>query len=113
MEKMLGMCGLICSDCPAFLATQKDDDVERKKVAKLRSTDSQVLEVQDINCDGCTKSGGRLFKFSNNCEVRRCGITKNINNCADCAEYPCKKLELPHKQSPDAKANLEEIRRKP
>jgi hypothetical protein len=32
---MISFCGLTCTECPAFLATQKDDDQEREKVAKL------------------------------------------------------------------------------
>ncbi len=35
MKKMIGFCGINCSECPAFLATQNDDDIERKKVAVL------------------------------------------------------------------------------
>lgn len=39
MEKMIAFCGLTCTECPAFIATQKDDDKERKKVAKVWSKD--------------------------------------------------------------------------
>ncbi|KUK85723.1 MAG: Uncharacterized protein XE03_1923 [candidate division TA06 bacterium 34_109] len=31
MDKMIAFCGLICTECPAFIATQKNDDIERKK----------------------------------------------------------------------------------
>ena len=34
MEKIIAYCGLICSECPAYIATQKDSDEERKKVAE-------------------------------------------------------------------------------
>ena len=37
MEKMVGFCGLVCSECLGFLATQKDDDDERRRVAELWS----------------------------------------------------------------------------
>jgi len=28
---MIAYCGLVCSDCPTFLATRNDDDVVRAK----------------------------------------------------------------------------------
>ena len=34
MEKMIAFCGLNCRECPAFIATQKDDDEARKKISK-------------------------------------------------------------------------------
>jgi len=35
MKKMIAYCGLICTECPGYIATQKDSDEEREKVAKL------------------------------------------------------------------------------
>jgi len=35
MEKMIGYYGIICSDCPVLIATQKNDDAERKRVAEI------------------------------------------------------------------------------
>lgn len=37
MSKMIAYCGLICSDCPTFIATQNDDNVARAKTATLYS----------------------------------------------------------------------------
>jgi len=34
MNKMIAFCGLNCTECPAFIATRKDDDEERKKVSE-------------------------------------------------------------------------------
>jgi len=30
MDKTIAFCGLTCSECLAFIATEKDDDSERK-----------------------------------------------------------------------------------
>jgi hypothetical protein len=35
MDKMIAFCGLTCTECPAFIATQKNDDKEREKVTKF------------------------------------------------------------------------------
>ncbi|MBL7073802.1 DUF3795 domain-containing protein [candidate division KSB1 bacterium] len=113
MKKMIAFCGIICTDCPAFIATQKNDDEERKKVAESWSTEKEILKPGDINCDGCLAVGERLIKFCEVCEVRRCGFEKNVENCAYCDEYPCEKLDklMEYIQTPEAKVTLEEIRR--
>lgn len=115
MSKIIAMCGLVCSDCVAFLATQEDDDKMRAKVVEAWSTDEEPLELKDIDCDGCTV-GGRLHKFCSVCEVRNCGLERSIKNCAYCDEYLCEKLEKLLKSfrtvsGDEAKAKLEEIKK--
>ncbi|MBW2062603.1 MAG: DUF3795 domain-containing protein [Deltaproteobacteria bacterium] len=113
MEKMIAFCGLICTECPAFIATQKDDDEGKAKLAASWSTEEQVIKPEDINCDGCLSAGERVIKFCNACEVRRCGFEKNVENCAFCGEYACERLNRIYEfiQTPVAKATLEEIRK--
>ena len=33
MKRIIGFCGLICTDCPAYLATLNNDDGLRKETA--------------------------------------------------------------------------------
>ncbi len=33
MSRIIAYCGLVCSNCPAFLATKNDDDAAREKTA--------------------------------------------------------------------------------
>ncbi len=115
MNEIIAMCGLVCNDCIAFLATQKNDDEMRKKVVEAWSTDEEHLELKDIDCDGCTVEG-RLHTFCAVCEVRSCGLERGIENCAHCDEYPCERLEKLLKSfqtasGEKAKANLEAIRK--
>jgi hypothetical protein len=35
MQKMTAYCGLICTNCPTYLATQADDDDAREKTVAL------------------------------------------------------------------------------
>lgn len=115
MEKMISVCGLICTDCPAYLATQNDDDEGRKKVANEWSSDKLLLKPEDINCDGCSAIEKRLIKFCTMCEVRDCGLERKLQNCAHCDEYPCEKLnkhlETIGEWGVKAKVNLDEIRK--
>ncbi|HIH98348.1 MAG TPA: DUF3795 domain-containing protein [Thermoplasmata archaeon] len=112
MEKMIGFCGIVCTECPAFLATQKDDDNERKKVAELWSNQYNAdVKPEDINCDGCLLESGRLVGHCKVCEIRKCGQRKSLKNCAYCGEYACEKLNKFFEMAPDARDTLEEIRK--
>ncbi|OYD13922.1 hypothetical protein CH333_09455 [candidate division WOR-3 bacterium JGI_Cruoil_03_44_89] len=112
MEKMIAYCGIKCSECPAFLATQKDDDNERKKVAEMWSKQFNAeIKPEDINCDGCLTEGGRLVDYCRVCEIRKCAREKRVENCAHCDDYGCEKLNKFITNVPDAKATLEEIRK--
>ena len=34
MLEMIAYCGLVCTNCPQYIATQKDDDIAGRKIAK-------------------------------------------------------------------------------
>ncbi|MCP3942521.1 MAG: DUF3795 domain-containing protein [Desulfobacteraceae bacterium] len=105
MKKKIGFCGLVCSSCPAFLATHNDDDDARKKTAELYSGKfGLVFKPEDINCDGCTMEEGRLLGYCQSCEIRKCCQEKGLENCAVCDEQLCAKLREFHNFSPDARA---------
>ncbi len=112
MQKIIAICGLICNDCPAFIATQKNDDKEKKRIAELWSTDKEILKPEDITCYGCLDEKKTQTKFCKICNVRHCGLEMDVINCAYCNSYPCEKLEKlwGHIQSPEAKETLEKIR---
>jgi hypothetical protein len=54
---------------------------------------------------------GRLFAYCETCEVRNCAREKSVKSCAHCADYGCVKLNVILKMAPEAKINLEEIRK--
>ena len=112
MSKAIAMCGLICDDCKAFIATKHDDDELRREVVEAWSTEEEELKLEDIDCDGCTM-GKRLHSFCVVCEVRRCGLQKTVENCAHCNEFSCERLEKlwgELSSGEKAKANILSIR---
>ena len=114
MNRMVAYCGIVCSECPALLATQEDDDAKRKKVAEAWSKQFNVdIKPEQVNCDGCPPSEGkRVFFYCNICEIRKCGQEKRVENCAYCDEYACEKLtSFFTNMVPEAKTTLEEIRK--
>lgn len=104
-------CGLDCSKCEAYLATQANDDAKRAETAADWSSryNAQITPEQ-INCDGCRSDGVKFFYCANLCELRKCGMTRNVDNCAGCDEYPCAKLDAFFQVAPQARAALDALR---
>ncbi len=111
MSDMIAYCGLNCTQCPSYIATQKDDDKLREKTAAFYAREYGFdLKPEDINCDGCMVDEGRLIGYCNTCKVRACGKEKGVENCAHCSDLPCAKLDAFHEFSKYAKDNFEKIR---
>lgn len=111
IEEMISYCGIICTECPGYIATQNDDDEARKKTADEWSKNYNAdVKPEEVNCDGCLSNTGRLIGHCRVCEIRKCGQDKKIKNCAYCDEYACEKLSQFHEMAKDAKTKLEDIR---
>jgi hypothetical protein len=111
MDKMLAYCGITCTDCGAYIATQNNDDAKRKEVAEEWQKQFNVeVKPEDINCDGCLSDSDRLVGHCYVCEIRKCGQEKGVVNCAYCADYACDKLEKFFQMAPMFRAVLDEIK---
>jgi hypothetical protein len=110
--RQISFCGIDCNECPAFLATQEDNDEERVKIAELWSCKyNSDIKPEDINCDGCLSEGGRRFNYCRVCEVRTCCQERHIKNCACCDEYACEKLSPIFEVASHTRITLDEIRK--
>lgn len=108
---MIAYCGINCGECLAYIATQKNDDNERKKVAEQWAKQyNPNITAKDINCDGCTSNSTRLFNYCKECKIRLCGIEKKVENCAYCGEYVCTNLTEFFKMAPKCKTVLDSIK---
>ncbi len=111
-KAMVAYCGLTCSECPAYLATQADDDAKRAETAKLWSEQYHAdIKPESINCDGCVPDEGRRFSYCQVCKIRECARSKEMVNCAHCDEYACEILEGFFNMAPESKAHLDELRK--
>lgn len=110
MNGMIAYCGLSCHECPTFIATQNNDVDKKKEVAEQWSKQYNTnLKHEDIVCDGCLSEDGRLFKHCQVCEIRKCGMEKNVATCAHCDDYICAKLDNFFTLVPECKELLEKI----
>ncbi|MCJ7813327.1 DUF3795 domain-containing protein [bacterium] len=117
INKLTAYCGLTCDSCPIYLATRENDQEKQKEmriqIAEFASKYyGTILESGDItDCDGCTTRSGRLYSGCSQCEVRKCAQKKDCLTCAHCPEYPCDPLQKFFVAEPDAKSNLDHIRK--
>lgn len=113
MKEMIAYCGLVCSSCPQYIATQEDDDIAREAASRrIAETFGLQYKPEEINCDGCRSQGGRLIGFCTDCAVRNCGMEKAVENCTVCHEQPCDRLVKFHAFSPEAKRSFDAVLRK-
>ena len=116
MNEIISYCGLICENCPIYLATREADKKKKENIvyeiiSKCKTYYGIDYKFEDINdCDGCKSVSGRLFFACNNCKIKKCAIEKGIDNCAYCNEYACEELLATFSTEPDAKARLDIIR---
>jgi hypothetical protein len=107
MEKMIAYCGLVCTDCPAYLATKAGDEKKAQETAALWKKEYGIdVSVADVWCDGCLVAGKKCAHCAE-CEIRACGIEKGVTNCGRCADFACAKIEGFFKMAPFARDVLQ------
>ena len=108
---MIACCGINCTKCEAYIATQANSEDKLAKVAKKWGEYfKKDIAPESIACDGCLTDGRKSFYCTDICEVRVCCTEKVIDNCAFCEEFSCSKLEEIFKIAPDAEKNLRKIK---
>lgn len=111
MKEIIAYCGIVCTECPAYVATQNEAPQELERVAAEWSKEFEVeLKPEDVICDGCPPGHTRYCSHCAECEIRACATAKALRNCAYCDEYSCGKLTDLFKSIPSAKRKLDEIR---
>jgi hypothetical protein len=109
---MIACCGLVCSECPAFVATKANDAARIDEIAKQWSQQFNAnVTAASVWCDGCTAEGRKCGHCAE-CDVRACVLEKKLDNCGKCAEFTgCDTIGNFLKMAPHAKPVLEEIYR--
>ncbi len=110
-ERIVAYCGIVCTECDAYKATQAGD---REVLARMAVEASEQLGVEmtadDTMCDSCLGSSGRQIPYCTVCTIRACGIDNLVENCAHCRDYACDKLGAFAKPGSAHRQVLDEIR---
>jgi hypothetical protein len=110
MENTIAVCGLDCSQCEAYQATQADDLAWKQRVVdQWKNAYNVQVDIAGVTCDGCTSNSGRWGAHCANCDIRACGRARGLNNCAECPDYACEKLLGFFSFAPDARVNLDAL----
>jgi len=87
-DKMIGYCGYNCHLC----AARSDDVNVRKKLvdAWRKYLGHQHYTAENVACEGCKSEGDKIA--DKQCKARPCAREKGLESCAQCNEFPCKKM---------------------
>lgn len=95
----MSACGVVCSDCGAYLAAQKGDPAYQREVAAAwKRIFNLDVPAEALTCAGCTSVEGVAFATCKECFVRQCVQAKGIAHCAVCDDYPCAELSRAQSQ---------------
>jgi hypothetical protein len=103
-DKIVACCGLVCSDCPAYQATQANDEAKIAEIVKQWAVDYNVnVTPESVWCDGCTQPGRKCGHCAE-CEIRECATERPVENCGLCDVLPhCQQIQGFFKMAPLAK----------
>jgi hypothetical protein len=115
----IAYCGLDCTTCPVYIATQTSDRALQEKTAREWSelyspyTHRNDLRAEEMVCDGCKAAEDRVFLGCRACAMRACARGRKFDTCAECDRFEsCEPLNGFFTQAADAKERLLALRRK-
>ncbi|MEN6369994.1 MAG: DUF3795 domain-containing protein [Thermotogota bacterium] len=109
-KRMVAYCGIVCTECDAFIATQAGDREALEQMAKRASEELGIpMTADDGMCDGCLATTGRQIGYCAQCAIRACAAENLVENCAHCSDYPCLKIEGFAKPGSKHRATLDAI----
>lgn len=113
MDRMIAYCGLICTECEGYLATQANDEEWKERLAARGREEygDPTITAAGVTCDGCLSFNGRLGGYCLKCEIRACGLERQVDNCGACPDYEsCAKIAGFIQMVPAVKATLDAVR---
>ncbi len=112
MSQLIAVCGLICTDCDAYQATQANDPAAIERVAAQwrQAYNAPSITAASVYCDGCLPEGRKCGHCAE-CQIRACGLAHGVANCAHCADYAtCEKIAGFFQMVPPARVTLDAVR---
>ena len=106
----ISYCGLLCYECPIFIATKNNDLEAKKQLAIDCSSEDNTFTADDMTCKGCFWNKNDTTKMCGDCETRNCAKSKSVNNCGLCRDYPCDIVERRIPKGSENRIRLDNIK---
>jgi len=90
---MISACGVLCSDCPAYLGKSKGVAHQKRTAAAWRRIYRLNEPFENVSCGGCLGPEDQLFHSSRRCKAQLCCRSKGFGTCAECSMEGCLVLE--------------------
>ncbi len=90
---MISACGVLCSECPAYLGDAKGRAHQKRTVEAWSRIYGLNEAIENISCGGCVGPDDLLFHTSRTCGARCCCRSKGFSTCAECSVESCVDLE--------------------
>ncbi len=90
---MMSVCGVLCSNCPAYSAAAKGSEYQQQVVEAWNRIYGLNEIPEHISCGGCLGNDEDLFYTSRSCKARLCCRHKGLRSCAECSQENCPDLE--------------------
>ena len=112
MKRIVAYCGLVCTDCKGYIATQANDLAMLEQLAEQARKEYNMpnATAEAAKCDGCLGDTTYKCGYCAECAIRACGVSRGVTNCAYCPDYACEKLTGFFGMAPEARTTLEAIR---
>lgn len=88
-REIITRCGYRCDLCLAYRENIEKDDKRELLSKGWNKIFGIELSPDEIYCDGCLSCHDNTKLIDGNCPVRPCVISKSIENCSQCDEFPC------------------------
>lgn len=91
MSRVIAACGNDCSVCPRYTAhpyEKTENELYRTSELWMKiGYRNTIVSNEEISCAGCQPENWCRYHVVNCCE------NKDIKNCSQCTEYPCKNMK--------------------
>ena len=109
MNSIVSPCGMVCSECTAFIATQNNDIAMKQQMAiDYEKSMGTPITIEELECYGCHSE--HHIAFCEQCQIRSCSNQKGYQTCAECADFPCPKGDFIWKEHSKTKEKLLSLR---
>jgi hypothetical protein len=90
LRDLTAVCGIDCWNCE-FYRTNIDGFFATMAPERRQAFAARGLSVEKLRCNGCRHGGCTMI--AGECDTLACAKQHGVDLCADCADFPCVRLQ--------------------